>query len=273
MADTGTIPVRRPRDAATPDPADHGSDMAPIVTRARVEHIMGMPISIHVRGRAADVERALPATEAVFDHLRLVDRVFSTYRADSDLMRLRAGQAEHGVHPWLREVVEMCLDAEHRTDGLFTAWLPSGGDARREFDPTGLVKGWGVQGAAEHLSGLSGVAYAINAAGDVVMGLGRDTAGVARPWRIGIEDPRDPTQVATVVERVTGAVATSGARARGAHVIDPRTGRGIAREGSATIDGPSLVWADVWATAAFVDPARVARLLPDRDPEYRLTLL
>ncbi|WP_241259731.1 FAD:protein FMN transferase [Rhodococcus sp. KRD197] len=41
---------------------------------------------------------------------------------------------------------------------------------------------------------------------------------------------------------------------RGAHIIDPRTGRGVEHPGSATVAGPDLLWADVWATATFIDP-------------------
>jgi FAD:protein FMN transferase len=67
-----------------------------------------------------------------------------------------------------------------------------------------------------------------------------------------------------------GAVATSGAAARGAHVVDPRTGLGIDRSGSATVVGPDLLWADVWATAAWVDPTRAATLMVERDPGYSL---
>jgi thiamine biosynthesis lipoprotein len=65
-------------------------------------------------------------------------------------------------------------------------------------------------------------------------------------------------------------VATSGAAARGAHVVDPRTGLGIERAGSATVVGPDLLWADVWATAAWVDPARATVLLAEREPGYSL---
>ena len=47
-------------------------------------------------------------------------------------------------------------------------------------------------------------------------------------------------------------MATSGTAARGAHVLDPATGEpggdGLL---SVTVVGPSLIWADVYATAAF----------------------
>ena len=119
---------------------------------------------------------------------------------------------------------------------------------------------------------MPGATWAVGAGGDVAVGAGPGPSDEPAPWRVGIEDPRDPRRVVEVVELRRGGVATSGAARRGAHVVDPRTGDGIARAGSATVVGPDLLWADVWATAAWVDPERAARLLADRDPGYRLVL-
>jgi FAD:protein FMN transferase len=47
------------------------------------------------------------------------------------------------------------------------------------------------------------------------------------------------------------AVATSGAYERGAHVVDPRTGRAPRGVLSVTVAGPDLGTADAYATAAF----------------------
>lgn len=49
-----------------------------------------------------------------------------------------------------------------------------------------------------------------------------------------------------------GAVATSGTAARGAHLYDPANGQMVDRGGSVTVTGPTLLWADIWATALFV---------------------
>ena len=57
----------------------------------------------------------------------------------------------------------------------------------------------------------------------------------------------------------TGGVATSGTAARGAHLYDPRTGQWVGRAGSTTVVGPTLVEADIWATALFVGDADTAR--------------
>ena len=44
----------------------------------------------------------------------------------------------------------------------------------------------------------------------------------------------------------------SGTAARGAHLLDPATGGTPSALLSATVVGPSLTWADVYATASFV---------------------
>ena len=242
-----------------------------LARRAWVEQVMGMPISVHVRA----VEPTLPDIEAgvarVFAHLRKVDAVLSTWRADSDLLRLQHGETDE-AHPWVADVTELCLEAEERTDGLFRAWRRRPG-GRLSYDPTGLVKGWAVGAAAAHLDVVPEIAYSIGAGGDIVVGAGRGPSAAAPSWRIGIEDPRHPGVVARVVTVRRGAVATSGGAARGAHVVDPRTGWGVTRSGSATVVGPELLWADVWATAAWVDPTRAERLMADRDPSYSLVTL
>ncbi|HEY7045824.1 MAG TPA: FAD:protein FMN transferase, partial [Jatrophihabitantaceae bacterium] len=58
-------------------------------------------------------------------------------------------------------------------------------------------------------------------------------------------------RIATVVVGTDFAVATSGVEQRGAHIVDPHTGRAPTGLLSLTIVGPRLVEADVYATAGF----------------------
>ena len=90
---------------------------------------------------------------------------------------------------------------------------------------------------------------------------------------MGIEDPRDRSQIAEVVELTAGAVATSGTAARGNHLIDPATGQAVASDGSVSVVGPTLLWADVWATALFVGPADLTGRLCAEQPGYRVIRL
>jgi thiamine biosynthesis lipoprotein len=244
-----------------------------------VQQIMGMPISIHLRGDDVDSPVVAAGVAEAFDLLREADRLFSTYRQDSEVSRIRAGELDPSeADPLVREVMTLCRQAGELTRGAFTDQIP-GDDGVRRFDPAGLVKGWGADRAASRLAVLPGVGYCLNAGGDVVVGTiaGESAAGAGgaagAPWRVGIEDPRDPSRIAEVVELRRGAVATSGTAARGAHLYDPGTGTFPDRAGSVTVVGPSLMWADVWATALFVGPASLHRRLSEVTDGYRVISL
>jgi thiamine biosynthesis lipoprotein len=205
----------------------------------RVEHIMGMPIEIDVRDDDAD-----PAVvDAAFDRLRLVDETFSTYRPDSQINRLQRGELTVAeCHPDVDEVLTRCARLREETDGYFSV------RAAGRLDPSGLVKGWAIAKAAELLGAAGARNFSINAGGDVVV---RGEPAPGQDWRIGIRHPLEHDKVAAVLAARDLAVATSGEYERGAHVIDPHTGRPPTGLLSATIVGPDLGVADAYATATF----------------------
>lgn len=222
--------------------------------RVWVEQIMGLPISLHVRALDSDRPELAEAVAALFATLRRFDDVFSTYRADSDLMRVRRGALPaQDAHPWLAHARRLTDEAVSATGGLFHPDLV-GPDGSRGWDPTGLVKGWAVSRAVAALQDVDSISFCCNAGGDVLCGLGRRSEHLRAPWRVGLQDPADDRRIATVVEVENGAVATSGNSARGAHIVDPRTGDLVDKGGSVTVLGPDLMWADIWATACFIDP-------------------
>lgn len=281
---TRPMPVRIPA-AANP----------PLIGRkAFVEMIMGLPVSVHVRAEDPGRDDIAAAVRNTFAVLHKADDLFSRWREDSEIRRLQRGLIAPGAaHEWQADVVALALEAEDVTDGLFSAWyaaprypgvvIPSGpaGSSRARrgapafggYDPTGIVKGWAVEKAADMLRVVPRISFCLNAGGDMLIGAGRDMAFLAPTWRIGVESPSVPGTVAAVRSVPAGAVATSGAVARGAHILDPSTGVALNRAGSATVVGPSLTWADVWATAAFVDPRRASRLMASRAAAYELILL
>jgi thiamine biosynthesis lipoprotein len=233
---------------------------------------MGMPVSIHVRCADPGSPDVALAVQESFDLFREADRLFSTYRYDSEVSRIRRGElVPELADPLVRQVISLCLDAGELTDGAFTSQLPDEGGVPL-FDPTGLVKGWACDRAARRLTGLQGVSFCLNAGGDVVVGgmPGEAGGGLETPWRVGIEDPRDRSRIAEVVELRHGGVATSGTAARGAHLYDPATGTFLDRDGSVTVIGPSLMWADVWATALFVGPPSLPGLFASVAGGYRV---
>jgi len=222
------------------------------IRHTRIAHLMGTVFSVHVicapdRGRLPDDVDA--AIDRAFADLADMERVFSPFRADSDISRLRDGRARLGhLDPRLAEVEMACRDLALSSAGRFSGWRDGW------FDPTGYVKGWATEQAARsHLAGLIGLdgvlAVGINAGGDIQAFTAPDADWT---WRIGIADPRRPGSILATVELRDGAVATSGLAERGAHIVDPRTGATTVDVVGATVVSDRLTDADAWATVAVV---------------------
>jgi len=178
--------------------------------------------------------------------LRWVDDVFSTYKPDSPVSRLRRGEITvDEAPPEVAEVLELCRRVRDASDGWFDPWSLPGG-----VDPTGLVKGWAAERALDEFRAIGLPGALINAGGDVAA-LGRPAPG--EPWRIGIRHPLAADRLLLNVELDgPGAVATSGTYERGPHLIDPHTGDPAGGLLSATVVGLDLAFADALATALFV---------------------
>jgi thiamine biosynthesis lipoprotein len=208
----------------------------------RVEHIMGTVISFEIR----DPQVPPSALDGAFEYLREVDRRFSPYKPESEVSRLIRDELQEGdFSPELREVLELCEEVRRTSDGYFDI---RGHRSDGRPDPTGLVKGWALEGAGRILEAAGARNYCINGGGDIVV-RGEFEPGTA--WRVGIRHPLMADKLATVLAVRNAAVATSGTYERGDHVRDPFSRRAPARILSMTIVGPSLTYADAYATAAF----------------------
>jgi thiamine biosynthesis lipoprotein len=201
------------------------------------QHVMGTVVSFDLHDPVP--AHVLAEVRRWLDH---VDRVFSTYRRDSDISRLDRGECRlEDCDPDVAGVLDLCADATVVTDGYFTT-MASG-----RLDPSGLVKGWAVERASNLLRAAGSQRHVVNGGGDIQC-VGTTAGG--QPWRVGISDPFDRGTLLGVVDLVGGAVATSGTAERGQHVINPRTGRRADHFASVTVVGPRLTDADVLATAA-----------------------
>ncbi len=212
-----------------------------------------MPIEIDVR----DLE--VTDIDAAFDWLRVVDARFSTYKNDSEIMRLNRGEIDLlSAHPDVREVLERCADLREATVGYFDigSMYP---DSPGWVDPSGLVKGWSVDRAGAILERHGARNYYINAGGDIrvkgspepVASSSESSVPFQSPWRIGIRHPFIHDKIAAVVEGHDLAIATSGEYERGRHIVNPHSGEPPEGVLSVTIVGPDLGTADAFATAAF----------------------
>jgi FAD:protein FMN transferase len=229
---------------------------AAVSARVRhAEHVMGTVVSF-------DVPAAATADGSLDDAIRWLhwaDRIFSPYRHDSDVSVLGRAEADlAGCAPEVAEVLAACAYLRELSGGYFTS-APGG-----QLDPSGYVKGWAVERAASILAWAGSADHLVNGGGDVQSVGGRSAS---EGWRVGIASPCRGGETGTpgagglafIVSGRDLAVATSGTAERGAHIVDPVTGRPATGMASITIAGPRLAWADAYATAAFAMGPALAR--------------
>ncbi|MFD5234618.1 FAD:protein FMN transferase [Streptomyces qaidamensis] len=203
---------------------------------------MGTVFSFDIRDTPTPaIHRALGQAVA---WLHRVDEIFSTYRPDSQISRLdRGGTDLADCDPEVTEVLQLCESAERISGGWFSR-APGG-----RLDPTGMVKGWAIERASGILERAGAHNTCVNGGGDIQL-RGECAPGV--PWQVGIANPLQPGGLCTLVTGRDLAVATSGTAERGAHILDPHTGRPAASGLlSITLVGRHLTDIDAYATAAF----------------------
>jgi thiamine biosynthesis lipoprotein len=220
---------------------------------ARTEHVMGMPVTVSV----CDAQLHPSHVERVYQWLRFVDETFSTYRPDSQISALNRGElALADAHSGVRSVLARCERLREQTGGYFDArvrasQLPPSGEVPGDgpaLDPSGLVKGWAVAGAASLLDRAGLKAFCVDAGGDVFV---RGHPDGAAAWRVGIQHPRRRDAVAAVLALSDAGVATSGAYERGTHIRDPHSGATPTGVLSVTIVDADIATADAYATAVY----------------------
>lgn len=221
----------------------------PVRGISHVELVMGTAVTFDLRDEAAALD-GRPGLDDAIAWLHHVDRTFSPYIDDSEISRLGRGDVSAlDTTAEVREILQLCQQLREESEGAFDAFsvpAPNG----TMFDPSGVVKGWSIERAAEILERHGHTDFTINAGGDIAV-RGRPTPSTS--WRVGVRHPGRPDMVATVVE-LSGrsAIATSATYERGAHIIDPRTRQPTTELASATVIGPDLTFVDAYATVLFV---------------------
>src|SRR5581483_4257306 len=204
-----------------------------------VRDIMGMPVFVEIIGAEP------PARARVFDYFSAIDERFSTYKNGSEISRINRGEiAPSDYSEEMQEVLRLSAETKEKTYGYFDIQTPDGA-----LDPSGLVKGWAIQHAAELVRGEGFSDFYIEAGGDIQTS-GHNSSG--GEWTIGIKHPFDQSQIVKVIAPRGKGVATSGSYIRGAHIYDPHTKKPAPKAiVSLTVIGPNVYEADRFATAAF----------------------
>jgi FAD:protein FMN transferase len=208
----------------------------------------GTVILFELSSQLVGEEKLRVAADEAQGFLLNIDRLFSTYRPDSQVSEIRAGRLDIAdADPLVKEVWDTCLLARDLTEGAFDPWQVDGG-----FDPSGFVKGWAADKCGEIFKKYGVENSLVNAAGDISVRGGLLSDGVVGPWPLQIRNPEKFDQVVKDVPMHDGAIATSGVSEKGSHIKDPFTGLIAIGALSATVVGPDGGMAEALATALVV---------------------
>jgi len=256
--------------------------------------LMGTVVTISaLAGNGHDLEEAV---QAAFSEMSRVEKLMSPHQVGSDLQHLAAPTSSVTVSSETAAVLQQALAISATSSGAFDPTL--GGlkdlwdiegehprvptqteiaqvlshagwqkisvqgqsvhkdDLLTQIDLGGIAKGYAIDRAIAVLQEHGVTLASVNAGGDIrLLGQRPD-----RPWRIGIQHPRQPQALIATLEMQSGAVVTSGDYERFFeedgkryhHLFDPRSGYPGRLCQSVTITAPDATTADALATAVFI---------------------
>jgi thiamine biosynthesis lipoprotein len=204
----------------------------------RQELIMGVPVTVEIIDKAA-----AHMVAKIFDYFRKIDQKFSTYKKDSEISKVNRGLPQGEWSGEMAEVMELCAQTKRETGGYFNIKNPRG-----QLDPSGLVKGWTVNNAAEMLRKMGLENFYIDGGGDIQTS-GKNNDGT--DWQVGIRNPFAEDEIVKIVRASGQGVATSGTYIRGQHIYNPfQPSQPETEVASLTVIGSNIYDADRFATAA-----------------------
>ncbi|MEM7436142.1 MAG: FAD:protein FMN transferase, partial [Myxococcota bacterium] len=263
-------------------------------TRPLMSTIFRIQVAAPTAGAEAIVQRA-------FGEIERLEDVLSEWREGSDIARVNAGAGKRPVKvgdDTLR-VVDAGLDVSRWSRGAFDlSWaalwgyydfrpdsvkIPTESDIRPRLalidykriqvsksrqtiflkkrgmaiGTGGIAKGYALDQAGAILRGGGIEDYMIFGGGQVQVHGERE----GRPWRVGIQHPRDPRTYFASLESTGASFSTSGdyehavfdgSGRRWHHIIDPKTGRPATKSLSVTVMTAEGIYADALSTAAFI---------------------
>jgi thiamine biosynthesis lipoprotein len=264
----------------------------------RTQFILGTLVEITLI--AHDNRETADAINGAFEEMVRVERLMSRNIEGSDVWRVNQGAGKNGVmvSPDLLSVIRVAMETSALSEGSFDitvgslvalwdqCWrenrVPSGQEVaaslrsvgyrnvqidegkgtvllrkeRTELALGGIAKGYAVDQAVRFLQDLGFRDFIVNAGGDLRTG----GTKLGAPWVVGVQDPRDESNIAVTMTAKDCAIATSGDYeryfmrdgVRYHHILDPSTGFPAQQCRSVTIFCNKLIRADALATATFV---------------------
>lgn len=269
---------------------------------------MSTVFRIEVQAPRDDAEQVV--SEA-FAEVERLEKLLSEWRDDSDISKINAaaGKKPVKVSDDTLRVIDAGLDVSMWSRGAFDlSWAALWGlyDFRpdsikiptpQELQPRlNLIDYKNIRVSAKYHTvflkkrgmaiGTGGIAkgYALDHAGAILRGGGINDYMIfgggqvqvhgkreGRPWRVGIQHPRNPSTYFAALESTGASFSTSGdyehavfddSGKRWHHIIDPKTGLPAEQSLSVTIMTAEGIYADALSTAAFVlGPTKALKML------------
>lgn len=259
--------------------------------------LLGTLVEVTVSGPS---DKARGAAEAVFDEIKRVEDLTSFHKPSAlTTVNDSAGNGPTKPDRQLLELIDVALRTAKATGGAFDPtvgvlcrlWRFSGGEPRlpdpseiagainkvgwnrvkldlaegtallpergMALDLGGIAKGYALDRAAEVLKEHEVSSALVNAGGDVLV-VGEKELG--KPWRIGVQDPRNPREVVAVAALKDRVIMTSGDYERSFfkngkryhHILNPATGYPAEGAQSVTIVASSGLVAEPLGATVFV---------------------
>ena len=259
--------------------------------------LLGTLVEVTVSGPS---DKARAAAEAVFDEIKLVEDLTSFRKPSGlTTVNDSAGNGPTKPDRQLLELIDAALRTAKSTGGAFDPtvgvlcrlWSFSGGEPRlpnpseiagviskvgwnrvkldfsegtallpergMALDLGGIAKGYALDRAAAVLKKHEVSSALVNAGGDVLV-VGEKEPG--KPWRIGVQDPRNPREVVAVAALKDRVIMTSGDYERSFfkdgkryhHILNPATGYPAGGAQSVTIIASSGLVAEPLGATVFV---------------------
>lgn len=181
--------------------------------------------------------------------LEKIEADYSAFKEDSLVSRFAKGEETILLHnPEFAQIYATVSRAKLETQGIFDPYYDG------QYNPTGYVKGWAIekifQKRLEPLLSYETIkGVCLNGGGDMQLAT-QAYSGFC--WKIGIENPDDPSQLVAKFEMSKGAIATSGFSKRGHHTKQEAG----SQTKQVTIIAHRLSMADIWATVGLASKAK-----------------
>jgi thiamine biosynthesis lipoprotein len=204
------------------------------------ESVIGTSLDLVVRSPSAHVAEGVSRT--IREEIDRLASILDTRNPTSEISRLESSDDDRGASRELTEVLRAYEYWERRTGGLLSI-RSAGAHTPRNVDALGKAYIVDRAAAAARKAWPSIEGLMLDVGGDIVVW--------GRSREIGIADPDacyDNGRPITTINLRNLAVATSGTYARGAHLINARSGQAVVTPVAATVVAADAVTANALAT-------------------------